>query len=320
MSDDDDEGRNRTAIDDMDRWTRFARFPIPGTDKIIQIPWGFGLGAFAAAGAQIASLLVGNSSFGQVFNNIKDVGMDSFLPLPTSKINMFENPAAWAMDSITPSIARPFFEYAMNLDGLGREIYNNRQSRVGDAYTGGDNIPELYKDAARMLANITNGQVDVSPNTMYFFANNYIDGLSRVIHNSYGIAMTAAGQKQFNPKTDTMILDSFFGAPSNVDAREFSKVENQIKDKERKLNMFKSDPIRYAEYVAANPFDETIVQIYNQSVGAGLNKLREQSNMYRKMPDLSPKERKELVDMIKAQENLYKRHLISVFEAYDIKP
>jgi hypothetical protein len=320
MSDDDDEGRNRTAIDDMDRWTRFARFPIPGTDKIIQIPWGFGLGAFAAAGAQIASLLVGNSSFGQVFNNIKDVGMDSFLPLPTSKINMFENPAAWAMDSITPSIARPFFEYAMNLDGLGREIYNNRQSRVGDAYTGGDNIPELYKDAARMLANITNGGIDVSPNTMYFFANNYVDGLSRIIHNSYGIGMTVAGQKAFNPKTDTMVLDSFFGAPSNVDAREFSKVENQIKDKERKLNMFKSDPIRYAEYVAANPLDEAIVNIYNQSVGAGLNKLREQSNMYRKMPDLSPKERKELVDLIKAQENLYKRHLINVFEAYDIKP
>jgi hypothetical protein len=304
----------------MDRWTRFARFPIPGTDVIVQIPWGFGLGAFAAAGAQVASLLVGNSSFGQVFNNIKDVGMDSFLPLPTSKINMFENPAAWAMDSITPSIARPFFEYAMNLDGLGREIYNNRQSRVGDAYTGGDNIPELYKDAARMLANITNGGIDVSPNTMYFFANNYVDGLSRIVHNSYGIGMTAAGQKQFNPKTDTMILDSFFGAPSNVDAREFSKVENQIKEKERKLNMFKSDPIRYAEYVAANPFDETIVQIYNQSVGAGLNKLREQSNMYRKMPDLSPKERKELVDVIKSQENLYKRHLISVFEAYDITP
>ena len=320
MSDDDDEGRNRTAIDDMDRWTRFARFPIPGTDVIVQIPWGFGLGAFAAAGAQVASLLVGNSSFGQVFNNIKDVGMDSFLPLPTSKINMFENPAAWAMDSITPSIARPFFEYAMNLDGLGREIYNNRQSRVGDAYTGGDNIPELYKDAARMLANITNGGIDVSPNTMYFFANNYVDGLSRIIHNSYGIGMTAAGQKQFNPKTDTMILDSFFGAPSNVDAREFSKVENQIKEKERKLNMFKSDPMRYAEYVAANPFDETIVQIYNQSVGAGLNKLREQSNMYRKMPDLSPKERKELVDIIKSQENLYKRHLISVFEAYNITP
>ena len=208
----------------------------------------------------------------------------------------------------------------MNVDGLGREIYNNRQSRVGDAYTGGDNIPELYKDAARMLANITNGAVDWSPNTMYFFANNYLDGLSRVIHNSYGIGMTVAGKKEFNPKTDTMVLDSFFGTPSNVDAREFSKIENQIKDKERKLNMFKTDPIRYAEYIAEHPLDETIVEIYNKGVGGGLNALREQSNMYRKMPDLTPKERKNLVDIIKAQENLYKRHLINTFEAYDIKP
>jgi hypothetical protein len=320
MADGDDEGRNRTAIDDMDRWTRFARFPIPGTEKIVQIPWGFGLGAFAAAGAQIAALLVGNSSYTQAFNNIKDVGMDSFLPLPTSKINMFENPAAWAMDSITPSIARPFFEYAMNMDGLGREIYNNRQSRVGDAYTGGDNIPDLYKDAARMLANITNGDIDVSPNVMYFFANNYLDGLSRVIHNSYGIGMVAAGEKEFNPKTDTMVLDSFFGAPSNVDAREFSKVENKIKDKERKLNMFKSDPERYAEYVMENPIDEALVAIYNKAVGGQLNKLNEQANIYRKMPDLTPKERKELLDPIKAQQNLYKRHLISLFEAYDITP
>ena len=320
MAGGDDEGRNKTATDDMDRWTRFARFPIPGTDKIVQIPWGFGLGAFAATGAQIAALLTGNSSFGQAFNNIKDVGMDSFLPLPTSKINMFENPAAWAMDSITPSIARPFFEYAMNMDGLGREIYNNRQSRVGDAYTGGDNIPELYKDAARMLANITNGDIDVSPNTMYFFANNYVDGLSRVIHNSYGIGMVAAGQKEFNPKTDTMVLDSFFGAPSNVDAREFSKVENQIKDRERKLNMFKSDPERYAEYVMEHPMDEAIVDIYNKAVGGQLNALREQANVYRKMPGLTPKERQEYLDPIKAQQNLYKRHLIGIFEAYNITP
>jgi hypothetical protein len=208
----------------------------------------------------------------------------------------------------------------MNMDGLGREIYNNRQSRVGDAYTGGDNIPELYKDAARMLANITNGEIDVSPNTMYFFANNYMDGLSRVVHNSYGIGMTAAGQKEFNPKTDTMILDSFFGAPSNVDAREFSKVENQIKDKERKLNMFKSDPERYADYVMEHPMDEAIVELYNKAVGGQLNDLREQANIFRKMPGLTPKERQEYLDPIKAQQNLYKRHLISVFEAYNITP
>jgi hypothetical protein len=317
LAQDDDDGRNKVATDDLARWTRYARFHIPGTDTIVQIPWGFGLGAFASTGAQVMSMFLGNNSIKDTFNNVKDVGMDAFLPLPVSRINMWDNPAAWAMDSATPSLFRPFFEYAMNMDGLGREIYNNRQTRSGDAYTGGDSIPELYKDAAKMLANITNGAVDWSPNTMYFFANNYADGLTRLIHNSYNIGMVGTGQKEFNPKTDTLAFDSFFGAKSNFDAREFSKIENQIKDKERKLNMFKNDPERYAEYVLANPMDQGLVDMYNKGVNGDLKKARELANKYRAMPGLSPKERKELLDNIKEQQNLIKRNLISSFKAYD---
>ena len=317
LAEDDEDGRNKVAIDDMARWTRYARFHIPGTDVIFQIPWGFGLGAFASAGAQVMAFGSGNNSLKDTFNNIKDVGFDAFLPLPASRINMWENPAAWAMDSVTPSLFRPFFEYAMNLDGLGREIYNNRQTRSGDAYTGGDNIPEFYKDAAKLLANITNGAVDFSPNTMYFFANNYADGLTRLIHNSYNIGMVGTMQKDFNPKTDTLAFDMFFGAKSNFDAREFSKAENIIKDKERKLNMFKNQPERYMDYIAANPYDQGIVDIYNKGVNGDLKKVRELANKYRAMPDLTPKERKELLDNVKEQQNLIKRHLIEVFKAYD---
>ena len=317
LAEDDEDGRNKVATDDMARWTRYARFHIPGTDIIFQIPWGFGLGAFASAGAQIMAFGSGNNSLKETFNNVKDVGFDAFLPLPASRINMWENPAAWAMDTVTPSLFRPFFEFAMNLDGLGREIYNNRQTRSGDAYTGGDSIPELYKDAAKLLANITNGNIDWSPNTMYFFANNYADGLTRLIHNSYNIGMVGTMQKDFNPKTDTLAFDMFFGAKSNFDAREFSKMENIIKDKERKLNMFKNDPERYMDYISANPYDQGIVDLYNKGINGDLKKARELANKYRAMPDLTPKERKELLDNVKEQQNLIKRHLIGVFKAYD---
>jgi hypothetical protein len=320
MAEDDEDGRNKTATDDLARWTRFARFHVPGTDIVFQIPWGFGLGAFAAAGAQITALGTGKTSLKETLNNIKDIGFDSFLPLPMSKINMWENPAAWAMDSATPSVFRPFLEYTMNMDGLGREIYNNRQSRFGDAYTGGDSIPDLYKDAARMLANITNGDVDISPNTMYFFANNYANGLTRLVHNSYNIGLVGAGEKEFNPKTDTLLFDSFFGAKSNFDARQFSKVENQIKDMERKLNMFKTDPIRYLDYISENPFDQGIVDMYNKAINGDLKETRALANQYRRQSDLSPKERKELLDNVKEQQNLIKRNLIEMFDAYDIKP
>ena len=62
MAGDDELGRNKVATDDMARWTRYLRLPIPGTDRFLQIPWGFGLGAFAAAGAQLAGATAGKTS------------------------------------------------------------------------------------------------------------------------------------------------------------------------------------------------------------------------------------------------------------------
>jgi len=62
LSDDDELGRNEVLNDNMQQWTRYARFHIPRSitqsmgikePVVFQVPWGFGLGAFAAAGAQI---------------------------------------------------------------------------------------------------------------------------------------------------------------------------------------------------------------------------------------------------------------------------
>jgi hypothetical protein len=320
LSDDDDMGRNRTKTDDINRWTRYARFHIPGLETPIQIPWGFGLGSFAAAGAQVATMGTGQASIKEGFSNTLSVMMDSFLPLPVSRINMFDNFPAWLMDSALPSVARPLFEWQMNMDALGREIYNNRQTRVGDAYTGGDNIPELYKSAARTIADVTNGAVDWSPNTMYFFANNYADGVMRIAQTGMNMSLLATGEKAFNPKTDTVLFDSFFGSASNFDAKQFSAIENQIKDKERKLKMFESNPEQFAKYVEANPMDEYLVKMYNEGVNGRLKEYREEANMIRKMPELSPRDRNDVLKNIVQMQNFEKRHMIDAFEAFDIKP
>jgi hypothetical protein len=320
LSDDDDLGRNRTKTDDINRWARYARFHIPGMENPIQIPWGFGLGAFAASGAQVAAIATGQASIKEGFSNTLSVMMDSFLPLPVSRINMFENFPAWLMDSALPSAARPLFEWQMNIDALGREIYNNRQTRVGDAYTGGDNIPELYKSAARTLADVTNGAIDWSPNTLYFFANNYADGPMRLAQTGMNLSLLVAGEKNFNPKTDTVLFDSFFGSTSNFDAKQFSNIEKQIKDKERKLKMFESNPEQYAKYVEANPMDEYLVKMYNEGVNGRLKEYREEANAIRKMPDLSPKDRSDALKNIVQMQNFEKRHMIDAFDAFDIKP
>jgi hypothetical protein len=325
MADDDEYGRNKVATDDMNRWQRYARFYIPGTEDALkgnafQIPWGFGLGAFASTGAQLAALAAGNNSVKDALTNTMLVGMDSFLPLPVSKISPMEHPAAWLMDSAMPSSLRPFLEWTMNLDGLGREIYNNRSSRYSDAYTGGDNIPELYKAAARTLYDVTNGGVDWSPNTMFFFANNYMDGIARLGAGAMNISMAATNDKDFNPKTDTMFFDSFFGTPSNVDAREFAKAEEKILDIKKKLDSMKEfRPDQYAKYVEKNPMHQFIVDSYNVKVNQVLRDLRRDANIYRRMPGLTPKERTDVVKNYVNIQNLVKRDILNTLEAYGLE-
>ena len=321
MSGDDDQGRNKVLTDDMSRWTRYARFPIPGTDIIFQIPWGFGLGSFAAAGAQIASMFAGRTSIADGLSNIVTTGLDSFLPIPVSRISPVDNFPAWAMDSVTPSPLRPFFEYVMNLDGLGREIYNNRQTKYGDAFTGGDNIPELYKFAARELFNATNGAVDWSPNTIYFFASNYVDGMAKALTGVTNLGLSVTGQKDIDLKNDTLFLNSFFGSKSNVDAREFSKVENQIKGIEKRINALKDKPDQFEQYMQDNPTDYSLVQYYNQQINGSLKTLRSQANQIRVNKDMDIRERKQNLDEIIKMENLVKRQLLDNFESIsNIKP
>jgi hypothetical protein len=309
LADDDDEGRNKIINDDLSRWTRFARFDI-GEDKVVQIPWGFGLGGFMAAGAQIAGAMSSKTNdLKDVFSNVVNIGLDSFIPLPVSRINMVDNPSAFVLDSVTPSLARPFFEYAMNMNAFGQEIYNNRQSRFGSAYTGGDNIPDMYKDAARFM--VDNWGVNASPNSLYFFANNYMDGLTRIMQNGYGLGLTLAGQKDFDAKRDLFVLESFISNKSNVDQREFGKIQEEVKKKEAMLNMFKTNPEKYAEYISKHPLDPMIVKMYNQQVNSRLKNLQEQANKFRMMPGLSPKDRKEILTPNKEYQNMVKRQITS---------
>jgi hypothetical protein len=330
MSDDDEFGRNTVANDNMQQWTKYARFHLPKSvyealgmkePLIIQIPWGFGLGAFASSGAQLAAVIGGESKFTDAIANIfLQISLDTFIPVPLSRMPATEMPWQFAVDSAAPSFARPVIEYLINKNGLGQSIYNDMNRRFGDAYTGGDKIPQIYKDAAKYMADETYGAFDWSPNTMYFLANSYIDGMAKIVEFGYGSMQLAGGEKTFSPKTDIPLLGSFFGSRGSVDTREFSAVEQQIKEKERRLNMFKTDPVQYAKYVSAHPFDEMLVDAYNKKIGGELNALRKQANEFRRLGSLSPADRQALLKLNQFQQDLAKHSLVEQFKSYDIKP
>ena len=327
MSPDDEWKRNNVKNDNMSQWTRFVRFHIPnsvsqavgiGRDVVFQVPWGFGLGAFAAIGAQIAGLTAGASTFKEAFGNVITSLADSFLPLPLSRIPPTESPAKWAIDTITPSVLRPGVEWVMNTNGIGQAINSASTRRMGDAYTGGDRIPEVYKDASDYFFRKSLGSVDISPNTLYFFANSYLDGLAKVGEVSYSWVDLDKKEKAFNIKTDLPLFGSFFGAKVNVDSREYGEMEQKILELDKRMNTLKTQhPALYAEYEAKNPLHGYIVDAYRARQGK-LNKLRNEAKEIRNMRELSPKDRESMLRMATMEQNILKHQMVQDFKAYGL--
>ena len=330
MSDDDDLGRNAVATDNMEQWTRFLRFHVPrGVSKlmgineplIFQVPWGFGLGAFAAAGAQIAAAGAGAQDWSKAFANIfTSIALDSFVPIPVSRMSAPDNPVAYLIDSIAPSFVRPLIEFAMNKNGLGQDINSTSQRRMGDAYTGGDAVPEMWKDAARWLHDTTNGDWDISPNTLYFLSNNYVDGVSRIAENVHGIHDLSQARKEFSPRTDVPLLGSFFGVRSNYDARQFGQVEKKIQHMERIINDFKDNPEKMFEYREKYPMAEMLVDIYNKQLNRELNPLRAEDKRIRLDKRFAPVDRKAMLEINAFKENMIKSQMVDMFKAYGVEP
>ena len=333
---DDEWRRNNTKTDNMEQWTRFARFHIPndvsqsiglGKDVVFQIPWGFGLGAFAAAGAQIAGMTIGNASIKEGLGNIAGtILLDSFLPLPISKIPITESPRNWLIDSITPSVFRPLVEFSMNMNGIGQTINSASQRRMGDAFTGSDRIPEIYKDAAKWWFRATDGEGllgvpgDISPNSIYFLANSYLDGLSKIGEITYNWVNLDKGEREFSPKYDVPLFGSFFGAKTNVDSRQYGKVEQKIKEIDKRLyTMKKDDPGQYALYVAKNPLYPSVVDAYQSKQGE-LNALRQKATEIRVMKGISPKDRDQILKTITLQQNMLKHEMVEQFKVLGVEP
>lgn len=319
MAGEDDEGRNKVEIDDMARWVRFARFnlgfEVGGRDLVFQVPWGFGPGAIASAGAQMAAVAYGGQDLMRAGLNIASAGFESFVPLPISKIDPTTNPTMFIVDSVTPSVLRPLIQFSANTDGLGRKIYTDRQSRYADAYLGGDNVPEMYKDAVKYIFEATDGAIDMSPGTAYFFANNYVDGASRVLATTYNLTDVVRGQKDFDIRTDTFLLDSYFKAPSNYDAIQFSKVENKIKDLEKQFKALQGRP-EMEDFLEDYPMAPGIVAFYNKTVNGALRNLRTQANYVRRS-DMPQNEKKAMLQTITKQQNQIKRAFYTAIEGLE---
>lgn len=323
LAGEDEDGKNKSSNDDSSRWTRYARFSI-GDDKVVQIPWGFGIGGFAAMGAQLSFLIDGlldpttENAPPKIIGNILNIGLDSFLPLPISRINPTENFTAWMIDTIMPSAGRPIVEYALNLNAFGSRIYSQRAAtRYGDAYSSPSNVPQAYQDLSIYLAESTTGAINIEPSSLYFFASNYLDGMARLGANTYGGAQSLLGNKEFDAKRDLQFFESFLSKYSEVDQRAFARVVKESKDVIERVNLFKdTNPEKYLDYLMANPIALTIEERYNSLIGGDLKEVTSTIKQVKAMQEFTPKEKSELLKILKEQQNALKRSAAFELDLY----
>ena len=314
MAGDDEYDRNLVASDKKDQWTRGLRIPLSAlgiqdakdTD-ILSIPWGFGWGAFNAFGSQMMAYVLGDQSARELVGNTLQIGLDSFVPLPISRINPFDPASkldpglmsvAWAVDTIMPSSVRPAVEYLMNLNGLGQQLYSESRNSMSGAYQTAETVPEVYNAVAKGIEDATGGFIDYKPTTWYFIMNNYLSAVGGAASTSYGLYSWAMGNKDFVPSRDLPIVRSFFSRRTAPDAANFAKVENLVTKRKYELDKLKGleDSTRLDNYLEEHPYSETIVGLYNQ-YNAELNKVRELRNLVQKGKIYfdTPKERTEAV-------------------------
>jgi hypothetical protein len=137
-----------------------------------------------------------------------------------------------------------------------------------------------------------------------------MDGLTRTAHNAYGIGLTLAGEKDFDAKHDAVIFESFLSTNSNYDARMFTKTEADVLNIEKKLNMFEvGNPDKYLDIIADNPMAEVVVDTFNKQVASQLKPLQTEAKAIRIDPNLSPKDRADMLKENKMLQNMTKKNI-----------
>jgi hypothetical protein len=315
-ADDDDLNDNKISKDDSALWTRAMRFTLPGAEnkQVFQLPWGFGLGALQAWGAQMAILVNGNQTYGEFLSNCAQIGIDSFIPLPVSRISFKEHPMEAIADTLTPSLFRPTMEWLMHVDGLGHAInQDNSQSGTPNAFKGRGGTPEYIKDFCLYMFN--EHDVDLNPNSVNFWLNSYMSAANQFASTVDNMKLLAEDEKDFDAKTDSVFAGSFIGKLPDREAKEFIRVETEIKKLKQSLKGRETLFTQYT-YMDKHPMVYDLIDLYDKDINGGLKNLREEATNIRNA-QYTPKYRDDLLSYNNYQQRMLKKALVYKYKLMD---
>jgi hypothetical protein len=273
-----------------------------------------------AFGAQIAAYTSGEGVELKDFAvNTMHIAMDSFIPIPTSGIDPTENTTAFILDMTLPSVARPLAQFAMNRNSLDQQIYRSSYNKYSSAYSANDSVPKIFKDASEYAFEFSDGKLVMSPDSMYFYTNNYADGISKIIESLYGGISVLKGDKYFDIEKDAFIFDSFLSTTSNLDARRFDTLKNNLTEKSKILEDMKlrnpQQAYKYANII--NPNLDVKLKVLDYFENKALKPIDTGANQIRNNITLNSKEKSTLLYRNKLEKNHVKKGAYDIIKSID---
>lgn len=313
---------NEVASDSKELWTRNMRLPLNWLgmegvkDKFFNVPWGFGMGAFAAFGSQLAAAVEGDQTKAEFIGNTISIGLDNYVPLPIARYNPFEHPIAWVFDSVTPSPLRGFIEYGFNVNGLGGPIYRDYYNKYGPTMVSNENTPQSYQDLAAFIAEHTNNRFMPEPNELKFFASMYLDGIANMASSGYDMVGNQLRQERdFDPKQDIPFVGSFISNKINTTARDYYDTANKLQQFKQAYNAAINSPNekRRDNFLKEFPDAPAIVKMY-ESQDRQIKKFQQPINIL-SVQAKTPKERKAQIEELKLAKETYMAEVVRLYEA-----
>ena len=320
MSDKDKEGRNRIAVGKKNAWIRNINFAIPGTNKMLSLPVGFGPGSIIALGAQTAALMMGHQSVSEYLGNCMRTGAEMWSPIQPSEISPTQHPMQFLEDTVAPTPLKGAFETAMNMNSQGTPIYNTRTSKLAESISGGSTVPQMYKDISGWL--YRDFGYDYPPNLLYFDTNAYLDGAGEMASQAYELQQGLKHMinkdtgKSVDPK---VFLGSFVRNSNNYDSENYSAVGERIDDLAKGLGTGKLDAKVLERMARQHPEAAAAVTAYRSNLRL-INQIEHEIKVLRANPNLPTDVKNEIIEARQVELELQKRIAVEKVKPFGIEP
>lgn len=193
--DDDDDGRpNWMDLPDATKQTSLVIMTGPGSDDYIALPLGFMLSFPAYAGQKLTE-----AAYGAISPEAASISIaDSLTAIPKAAVTTFSpvKPQGESVQanlaSVTPNLAKPLMEIAVNRNYFGTPIYTEQfDSDRAASSLGREDTGRVWKWIARSMNDMTDGYgsveggIDFAPEAYRYFFEAHAGGLYRFGEDTY---------------------------------------------------------------------------------------------------------------------------------------